>query len=278
MITSLFSKGLYSKVSLPEDGWKKMVINAVVERSAADFYCSGCEKEKTFTQMPYKIVFKKDEERFVVNRASGFSVYNEDIFRTENNSTISIGFYLIKGFFCPTCKYEITQYYYVAKDLIQKVGENPSYYDIHKNDITPYKDYINKEDFETLKKAEMLAGQGYYIGAATYLRRIFESIISMVFDSNQVAIKLSPEEFKKLKTHQKIDKVRTYLPKSKASHEMFKKDSKFYTAVSDGVHNLTEEECQKVYPVFKAAIIMILTDIKTEKEIFATIQSYGKKG
>ena len=151
----------------------------------------------------------------------------------------------------------------IDDSTIMKVGQYPSIYDLNEE--------INNRTFLKMLDEEY---EGYYknacslysfntcIGAIIYLRRIFEKILLDTYNENKESIDLSLEDFKKLRMENKLKKIRNHLPSILFEHGF----NIIYTKISDGVHNLSEDECQQIFPILKNAIEEILIDKLEMKE------------
>lgn len=151
----------------------------------------------------------------------------------------------------------------IDNSTIMKVGQYPSIYDLNEE--------INNRTFLKMLGEEY---EGYYknacslysfntcIGAIIYLRRIFEKILLDTYNENKESINLSLEDFKKLRMENKLKKLRNNLPSI-----LFEQGFNIiYTKISDGIHNLSEDECQQMFPILKNAIEEILIDKLEMKE------------
>ena len=63
-------------------------------------------------------------------------------------------------------------------------------------------------------------------------------------------------DFKKMRMEDKLKKLKKYLPDI-----LFERGfNVIYTKISNGVHNLSEDECVEIFPILKKAIEEILID------------------
>ena len=154
------------------------------------------------------------------------------------------------------CKHKmLIVFWKINETTIMKVGQVPSIYDMDEN--------INNKVFLKMLGDEY---EGYYksacslysfntcIGALIYLRRIFEKLLIDTFNENISNLKITWEEFKGKKMEEKVKCLKQYLPNIVSSQGF----NTIYTKLSDGIHNLSEEECQVIFPVLKDGIEEIL--------------------
>lgn len=162
------------------------------------------------------------------------------------------------------CKHNLLVIFKKVNDAtIMKVGQYPSIYELNEE--------INNKSFIKMLGDEYA---GYYknacslysfntcIGAIIYLRRIFEKILFDTYSEHQEKLDISLDDFKKLRMEEKLKTIQNYLPDI-----LFEQGfNVIYTKISDGVHNLSEDECQQIFPILKNAIEEILIDKLEMKE------------
>lgn len=149
----------------------------------------------------------------------------------------------------------------VSENTIEKIGQFPSIYDLNEEiNNKQFLKLFDKEYKDYYKTACSLFSFNTCIGALTYLRRIFEKLLLDTFNDNVEFLDISLNEFKKLRMEDKVKKLKSLLPQI-----MFEQGfSQIYSKISDGIHNLSEEECSAMFLVLKAAIEEILIE-KMEK-------------
>ena len=144
---------------------------------------------------------------------------------------------------------------------IEKIGQYPSIYDLNEEiNNKKFLKILDKEYKSYYKTACSLFSFNTCIGALTYLRRIFEKILLDTYSDNAASLDISLDDFKKLRMEDKVKKLKKYLPLV-----MFNQGfNQIYIKISDGIHNLSEEDCSNMFIVLKDAIEEILID-KMEK-------------
>lgn len=150
----------------------------------------------------------------------------------------------------------------ISDNTIEKIGQFPSIYDLNEeiNDKQFLK-LFDKEYKDYYKTACSLFSFNTCIGALTYLRRIFEKLLIDTFNDNVESLEISLNEFKKLRMEEKVKALKSMLPQI-----MFEQGfSQVYSKISDGIHNLSEDECSSIFLILKAAIEEILIE-KMEKD------------
>lgn len=166
----------------------------------------------------------------------------------------------------------------VDDNHVMKVGQFPSIYDLNEEiNNKKFLKLLGDEYRKYYTKACSLFSFDSCIGAMTYLRRIFEKILKDTYEENKDNIDVDFQEFKQLRMDEKIEKLRAYLP------DLLFLDgfNLVYTRISDGIHNLSEEECEMMFPYLKSAIEEILIDkleqdekTKRRKEIASKINNF----
>lgn len=166
----------------------------------------------------------------------------------------------------------------VDDNHVMKVGQFPSVYDLNE-EINSKKilKLLGDEYQKYYTKACSLFSFNSCIGAMTYLRRIFEKILKDTYEENKDNIDVDFQEFKQLHMNEKVKKLRAYLPDLLFLNGF----NLVYTKISDGIHNLSEEECEMMFPYLKSAIEEILIDkleqderTKRRKEIASKINNF----
>lgn len=153
-------------------------------------------------------------------------------------------------------------YYFIYHDDEKtiKLGQNPSLADIQLNELDKkYKRVLDKDNLFLLKRAIGLAAHGTGAGSLVYLRRIFEGLISQSYKRHRNDIPLSETDFAKKRMNEKVECLEDYLPTELTEMKPL------YGVLSQGVHELTEEECLSYFPALKLSIELIL-DRKIEEE------------
>ena len=133
---------------------------------------------------------------------------------------------------------------------MMKIGQYPSTADMTFPELDAYKNVISKEDRKELGTAIGLFANGVGAGSYVYLRRILERLIYQA-KTNAGDI-VDDEDFKQARTAERIKMLEGYLP------EILIKNTTIYGILSKGIHELSEEDCRKYFPVVKECIYQIL--------------------
>ncbi len=212
-----------------------------------ELYCNECKKRRIYTFMNSRHAFIN-----MAPSSSSNDVKNEfqklDFFRLIAQA--DCGHHLVADFRI------------IDENHIEKIGQYPSIYDLNEEiNNKQFLKLLNKEYESYYKTACSLFSFNSCIGALTYLRRIFEKLLIDVFNDNKDKISIKLDEYQKMRMEDKIKAIKVYLPDIMQEQGF----NNIYTKISDGIHNLTEEDCLSIFPVLKEGIEEILIE-RLEKQ------------
>ena len=239
IIDLLQNKGIYSSIKLTIEEYK-ILCNTLNELNSLDLYCLSCKAEKTF-------VFS------LVDGASGYG-------RILSNSRI-YEYILAITYKCPTCNKKVVFVLVFDNDKLIKIGQYPSLIDVSRNEINKYKKIklIDEDYFEELKKAEVCACESYYVASFLYLRRVFENLITNIYEDNKEEIEAEREIFSNKTLEDKLKILKPFLA---IENEVYKT---LYKLLSEGLHNLPEDQCEQNYELLKFILLDILEEQESKK-------------
>lgn len=235
---------LYKKI---KDMPKSVLISFPIDNKKIELYCNQCRKRRIYTfatiGMDYYMI--ESGPHFANDTEIGYSKLIKD----------NEYFYFIAKADCGHNL--IILFKIIDENTIIKVGQSPSIYDMNEeiNNKSFLKE-LGEEYASYYKTACSLNSFNNNIGAMTYLRRIFEKILLDCFISNKSNIEIEQEEFLKLRMDEKLSKLKSFLPSIIFDNGY----NKIYTKVSDGIHNLSEEECEHLFLPLRMAIEEILIE------------------
>ena len=100
-----------------------------------------------------------------------------------------------------------------------------------------------------------LAAHGIGIGSFVYLRRVFESLVEEAHKSALSDAEAFDEvSYCKARMDDKIKMLKTHLPITLCEN------AKLYSVLSVGIHDLSEEECNKYFVIVRSGIELILNE------------------
>ncbi len=233
--TLFFKTPLYDPLPISEFEVKGIFVDDLI----IDGYCPYCKEKRTFRRRTGTMT-QLEYERFDFSRHSHQS-----------------------GMIFQCARYEhhrLYFYYRLERSAIQKIGQLPSFADIAIDESKQYTKLLSAEDAAEFHKAIGLAAHGVGIGSLVYLKRIFERLIQKRFDQFKEAEGWDDEQFKNLRMNERIDFLRSHLP------DFLVRNSRIYSILSLGVHELDEKSCLAFFPVLRSSTIVILEEDKKKKE------------
>jgi hypothetical protein len=240
--------GLYSSYKFTENN-RDEIFNILFSQESIDLHCIDCKTVSVFVPIdnrPYKIVSK------------GVYATNSSEWYYDLNSANEI---FEKAFICSRNEEHFISFFILLKNgTITKIGQYPSVADIAEYDIKKYEKILGKFYIE-FKTAVGLFAHGIGAGAYVYLRRIIENfIIRPAYEEAKLESSWNEDEYQKSRYREKIVILKDKLPK------FLTDNTKLYSVLSKGLHDMTEDECKKNFPVIKNSIEIILDDMQAQQE------------
>lgn len=137
---------------------------------------------------------------------------------------------------------------------MQKIGQFPSLADLNTYDVRQYSAVLDKADFKEFTKAIGLAAHGVGVGSFVYLRRIFENLVGAAYEVASTGSGWDDEAYQKGRMAERIQLLDGHLP------EFLVENHSMYKILSQGIHELTEDECLAAFPVIKTGIELVLDE------------------
>lgn len=157
--------------------------------------------------------------------------------------------------------------FYEGQVTIQKVGQFPQTTLLAERKSVLYKSVLRRinDSFIDYSNAEKSKANGLVVGAYDYLRRVFENMINYYLKKNNIILSDNPRAKEKIKAveFEFNSKIRKFL-------------APLYGALSIGIHELSEEECQKHYEQLKAIIDIQLEYIKENDDMEKQLSESSK--
>jgi hypothetical protein len=247
----LFGTPLYVEVALSNDelgggGARSRILRLLfLSDFRVDGHCPDCGRDTTFIRAGSTV--SKDD-------IAQYDLF-EQVFNPSANLTVT----------CSRSENHAIDFWISFNNkIIQKLGHFPSFADIANDEGKKYRKLLSKEDSAELHKAIGLAAYGVGIGAFVYLRRIFEHLVFKRFNEFKDVEGWNHADFLRLRMNEKIDWLKDHLP------AFMVKNSKLYSILSLGVHELSEQQCLAAFGFLKQSIFFILDeDIKKKEELAA---------
>ena len=268
--TFLQTAGLYDSKEICEDNIADLIelLKGNVKISA---YCKECKQERVFHMKPIEYYFETgpegDEEIRCASLGEEIESLQNMIFSTKArqekssaeewkwiNWQIADTTRLMKlEYICSMNEKHHLDYIILTTDnSMMKIGQYPSIADMTFPELDAYKHVISKQDRKELGTAIGLFASGIGAGSYVYLRRILERLIYQA--KATAGDKVNDEEFEQARVAERIKMLQGNLP------EILINNTTIY-----GIHELSEEECKKYFPVVKECIYQILGMWESER-------------
>ena len=271
----LKNAGLYDSAEITKDNINELcdLIGGKVKISA---YCVGCKEMRVFSMAPIQMTVETAEKGIVlipledrlkhIQRAQ--EMKGEPPWKTLvdkwhwNDKLTDIATRVITFPFA--CAMDDSHHldYIVQTDSNKmiKIGQFPSIADLSFPELDEFKKVIDKESIRELHRAIGLYAQGIGVGSYVYLRRIFERILEEAKKQAEAEGTIDLSDYVSLRVSERIKRLKEYLP------AMINSNPTIYGIVSKGIHELSEDDCIRYFPVLKESIIMILRQWAQKKK------------
>lgn len=175
----------------------------------------------------------------------------------EKKEMVAENYYIVYSI---SCSHDVEHCYYMSILIridngifsVMKIGQYPSMLSVKGFNFDKYKKQLKKYGaYEDYKNSDLSMSNGFYAGAYTYLRRVYEKQLNYYIEKDGIVIQDCHTEtkIKSIKAHfdTRINPLLEDL----------------YRILSKGIHELEEEECKDYYEYLKAVIDM---QLQYEKE------------
>lgn len=264
----LQASGLYDSIAIEEENVSDLIelLKGNIKISA---YCKECEQERVFTMKPIKYYFKagpggnkKINCRLLGDEVSSLQdmIFSSKAM-TERKATDEwkwINWQIADAtrlmnfeFVCSMDEKHHLDFTVLANDSsFMKIGQYPSIADMTFPELDDYKHVISKQDRRELGTAIGLFANGVGAGSYVYLRRILERLVYQA--KKNAGDKIDNDAFEKARVADRIKMLKGYVP------DILIQNTTIYGILSKGIHELSEEDCLKHFPVVKECIFQIL--------------------
>lgn len=147
----------------------------------------------------------------------------------------------------------------------QKIGQQPSYGDLHLLDVKKYGAVLSKQQLGELVRAIGLASHDVGVGAYVYLRRIFETLVEEAHAAAKVEPEWDEDVYQRSRMSERIALLKSVLPRFLVEHHGM------YGLLSKGIHELSERECLEHFSTLRLGIELILDERVEAREREAKI-------
>jgi hypothetical protein len=254
MLAKLMETPLYEPIPLYGKQAYQQIFELRLLKMQYDRYCPVCKKETPWSTVTPQSARADWTGPFALESKCG---------RCQESATM-----LIRS--APTVEAEGKGDEIVA---VTKYGQWPALVSFHQNDLEKYRKVTSREQRSDFVRAVQAASQGFAAGACTYLRRVLESINrEALAEKRKTGVDETWEaEYKAAKTNRQMEMLSGFLP------EFLLKNKRLYNLLSEGLHNMTDDECRELFPNLRQAIQLIFKgrqELLTAREHEAEISKF----
>lgn len=236
---------LYAPVQLNPDRDEQYLSSIKFEEQQFDAYCIYCRRSATFRTLKDRKTQDVSQIEKVAQRNIPAKERLKQLRFEDGQFALHLG--------CTRNTDHIYSYFFnydEKESILTKIGQMPSLEDVAGADIQRFRRILG-DDFAELRKATGLYAHGIGIGSFVYLRRIFENLVE---NARSIADPKGDRvtEFRQMRMADQISELADFLPPAVVKYK------ETYGILSKGLHDLTEEDCKRHFPVVRAAVIMML--------------------
>ena len=255
----LVKQGLYDSIDINIEDLEEIenyLTSDLYSKSTIDCFCIHCGVNRVFERKSFAVYQVPGANPALTSQSSGRSPANhkQEDFKDYLNKRYALTYICARE-----SKHYISFYLTVTTDKVIKIGQYPSVADLVIPEIAKYKSVLDKQFLEFSKGVGLFA-HGVGIGSFVYLRRVIEKLVFDKYEQFSDELGVTSEEFVNFKFDVKIAKLSNHLPL------VLVKNKNVYGILSKGVHELSEDECLRMFPFIKAGIELILDELLAEKE------------
>jgi len=261
----LLAVPLYTKTTfVGMESWA--VVEVLYDAGTYDSYCPKCQRDSTFQVVAPERPqgFTRNPNREMLLRQHGGSPelppLQIGVYKVHSKCTRQTAHTQDFLFFIDQTVTIDGESKRQVQNTIEKIGQQPSYGDLHLPKVKKYASVLTKSQLAELSRATGLASHDVGVGSYVYLRRVFEALIE---EAHQVAISVQSwdeQAYARSRMNEKISLLKGQLPTFLVEHPGM------YSLMSKGVHELSEEECLKHFETLRIGIELILDEKLEHKE------------
>ena len=222
------------------DTLRQNLMAVIFPKISIDSYCTSCSRDTVFTPAT--------REANWTNQTNG-----GDIIRNG----VQFAKFVCTRKTCGSLLFFVFVIEHGSK--VTKIGQYPSIADLVSPELRKYSTVLNDGLVSDWQRAVGLRAHGIGAGSYVYLRRIIESLVTSAADSAIANGELDPELYRDARWPKRIKLLATHLP------DYLVDNAKVYSLLSQGVHELTEDECNAYFEVLHASIEIICEEKLADK-------------
>ena len=260
-VAALLETPMYSVIEYTaEEVWQ--VLDVLFYAGTYDSFCTKCVRESTFQMLvrdrPPQFVRNLNKE--LVERQVGITPTPPTLEAGVRASCTRVNSHKQDFIFGADVEAIPKEKGFDLKRTIQKIGQHPSYGDLHILQVKKYTPVLTFIQIGELTRAIGLASHDVGVGAYVYLRRIFEALVE---EAHVVALKdngWNEDQYQRSRMAEKIALLKSHLPSFLVEH------AGMYSLLSKGIHELSESECLKHFESLRLGIELILDERLEERQ------------
>lgn len=261
--------GLYESVEINETNITELceLIGGKVRISE---YCVECKEHRVFGMRPIEFPFEADGKKIQLRSlADELSSYQsvqgmsslsipyakneKPIWQWTNIHAKSATRIMVFPFICAMDNnHHIDYIVRTNQNTMVKIGQYPSVADLQFPELNEFRKEIDEPSRRELRRAIGLYAQGIGVGSYVYLRRIFERILEIARQKADADKSIDLSNYASMRVSDRIKLLKDYLP------DLINSSPVIYGIVSKGIHELSEDDCLKYFPILQDSIFMIL--------------------
>lgn len=206
-----------------------------------DQYCITCEQMTPWTIRPFK----------VLNSGGG----------SGNRYTVQHPLPTVRALNAVCLRKQHFYTYVLVRGhvAVQKIGQRPSMADIALGELKAIRG-INAVDRRELGRALGLFSHDAPLGAFVYLRRVFERMIARAHEQFKVRTGSYLPRWSDLRMGERVRELSDALPPEISAN------AGVFALLSKGIHELSDEDAETLFPLIKAVIFEMLGDEERHRQ------------
>lgn len=220
-----------------------------------DIYCTKCNNNSIFKNKHYTNEYEQWRASY-----NGYTYLEllQKMIRNYDNKVTTLEFE------CTRKENDFHTIFFsvlISDNKLYKIGQYPSLATLQVKNVKEYNKVLSKEKFSEFKRAIGLHSHGIGIGSFVYLRRVIEDLIEDAHKKAKKDTKFNENDYTTNKVVEKIKMLRGFIP------DFLIENARLYSIISKGIHELTEEECNEIFPFIKASIEIILDEKISQQKL-----------
>ncbi len=242
---------LYDKLEL-NSALEYKLVDVLRFSGKLDMFCVGCNKESTFIGFDNLTDYVPG-----VRYSSGSTRLMERVFTLPK-------YFAHKKVFTVKLKCSRNENhlmlfnFYIKENILIKIGQYPSLMDIAHHSLKKYKRLLGIDHYQEFNRAIGLAALNVGLGSFIYLKRIFDHLLEDAHKAIFANEKWNELEYLASPMQKRIGLLKNHLP------AFLVEKRELFSILNKDVHELSEAECLKYFPLLQGAIEAILDDKLTE--------------